>query len=65
MFWSSLSHLQSDVIQFTLLDMDMGIEHFDRGMDDSVDLSYESLRLFRKITDIAENIKMLVTMFRT
>ena len=49
--------------QFALLDMEAGVEHFGRGIDNSVDLvlmivdpSYESLQLSKKIGELAESI---------
>lgn len=58
-----ITHLQLEENQFALLDMEAGIEHFGRGIDNGVDLvlmivdpSYESLRLSRKIADLAESI---------
>ncbi len=49
--------------QFALLDMEAGVEHFGRGIDNGVDLvlmivdpSYESLQLSRKVGELAESI---------
>lgn len=50
--------------QFALLDMEAGVEHFGRGIDNGVDLvlmivdpSYESLQLSKKIGELAESIR--------
>ena len=49
--------------QFALLDMEAGVEHFGRGIDNGVDLvlmivdpSYESLQLSKKVGELAESI---------
>ena len=49
--------------QFALLDMEAGVEHFGRGIDNgvdtglmSVDPSYESLQLATKIGELAKSI---------
>ncbi len=49
--------------QFALLDMEAGVEHFGRGIDNGVDLvlmivdpSYESLQLSGKVGELAESI---------
>ena len=50
--------------QFALMDMEAGIEHFGRGIDNGVDLiliiidpSYESLQLSKKIGELSESIR--------
>ena len=50
--------------QFALLDMEAGVEHFGRGIDNGVDLvlmivdpSYESLQLSKKVGELAESIE--------
>ena len=50
--------------QFALMDMEAGIEHFGRGIDNGVDLiliiidpSYESLQLSQKIGELSESIQ--------
>ncbi|MDO4542783.1 MAG: ATP-binding protein, partial [Bacillota bacterium] len=50
--------------QIAILDMDAGIEHFGRGLDNEVDVilvicdpSYESLQLAKKIKELADNIQ--------
>ncbi|HIT13639.1 MAG TPA: hypothetical protein IAB54_05760 [Candidatus Scatomonas merdigallinarum] len=49
--------------QYALLDMEAGVEHFGRGIDNGADLilmivdpSYESLQLTKKIGELAESI---------
>lgn len=58
-----ITHLQLGENETALLDMEAGVEHFGRGTDNGVDKvvmvvdpSYESLRLSKKIKDLAENI---------
>lgn len=50
--------------QFALMDMEAGLEHFGRGIDNGVDLiliiidpSYESLQLSKKIGELSESIR--------
>lgn len=59
-----ISNLQLTENQIALIDMEAGIEHFGRGIDNGVDLivdiidpSYESLRLSRKIRELADSIQ--------
>ena len=49
--------------QFAILDMEAGVEHFGRGIDNGVDLvlmiidpSYESLQLSKKVGELAQSI---------
>ncbi len=58
-----VTHLSLSEEQFALLDMEAGIEHFGRGIDNGVDTvlmvvdpSYESLRLSQKIGELAASI---------
>ncbi len=58
-----ITHLQLGEDETALLDMEAGVEHFGRGTDNGVDKvvmivdpSYESLRLSKKIKDLAESI---------
>ncbi len=58
-----ITHLQLGEDETALLDMEAGVEHFGRGTDNGVDKvvmvvdpSYESLRLSKKIRDLAESI---------
>ena len=56
--------------QFALMDMEAGIEHFGRGIDNGVDLiliiidpSYESLQLSKKIGELSESIQKHLVRF--
>lgn len=58
-----VQNLQLTEDQFALLDMEAGVEHFGRGIDNGVDLvlmivdpSYESLQLSKKVGKLAESI---------
>ena len=58
-----IANLQLSGDEFALMDMEAGIEHFGRGVDNGVDLllmivepSYESLRLSKKIQELGESI---------
>lgn len=58
-----ITHLKPEKNETVLLDMEAGVEHFGRGTDNEVDKivmivdpSYESLRLSKKIKDLAESI---------
>ena len=58
-----VQNLQLDPNQFALLDMEAGVEHFGRGIDNGVDLvlmivdpSYESLQLSKKVGELAKSI---------
>lgn len=58
-----ITHLRLKENEIALLDMEAGVEHFGRGTDNGVDKvimivdpSYESLRLSKKIKDLAESI---------
>ena len=59
-----LSHLELKADEFVITDMEAGIEHFGRGVDNSVDMimmivdpSFESLRLSTKIRELGDSIK--------
>ena len=59
-----VSHLRLEENQIALLDMEAGIEHFGRGLDDEVDLilmvcdpSYESVQLASKIRELGEKLQ--------
>lgn len=59
-----IQNLQISKDQFALLDMEAGVEHFGRGIDNGVDLvlmivdpSYESLQLSRKVGELAKSIE--------
>ena len=56
-------NLKLDSNQVAIMDMEAGIEHFGRGLDDGADMilmvcdpSYESLKLAKKIEELAESI---------
>ena len=58
-----VQNLQLTEDQFALIDMEAGVEHFGRGIDNGVDLvlmivdpSYESLQLSKKVGELAESI---------
>lgn len=58
-----LAHLELNQNEFAITDMEAGIEHFGRGVDNSadiilmiVDTSYESLRLSKKIYELGQSI---------
>ena len=58
-----ITHLQLGENETALMDMEAGVEHFGRGTDNGVDKvvmvvdpSYESLRLSKKIKNLAESI---------
>ena len=58
-----ITNLQLSENEFALIDMEAGIEHFGRGVDNSVDLvlmivdpSFESLRLSKKIQELGASI---------
>ena len=58
-----IANLQLSGDEFALMDMEAGIEHFGRGVDNGVDLllmivepSYESLRLSKKIQELGGSI---------
>lgn len=58
-----ITNLQLSENEFALMDMEAGIEHFGRGVDNGVDLvlmivdpSFESLRLSKKIQELGESI---------
>ncbi len=58
-----LAHLELAEDEFAIADMEAGIEHFGRGVDNSVDAvlmivdpSFESLRLSKKIAELSESI---------
>ncbi len=58
-----IMNLQLSEDEFALMDMEAGIEHFGRGVDNGVDLllmivdpSFESLRLSKKIQELGESI---------
>lgn len=57
-------HLSLDENEIALLDMEAGVEHFGRGVDNSVDMilmivdpSFESLRLTQKVHELGESIQ--------
>ncbi|MBU4439959.1 MAG: P-loop NTPase [Acetobacterium sp.] len=59
-----IANLQLDENQVTLIDMEAGVEHFGRSIDNGVDVilmivdpSFESLRLSKKIADLAISIE--------
>lgn len=59
-----IANLQLSENEFALMDMEAGIEHFGRGVDNGVDLllmvvdpSFESLRLSKKIQELGTNIQ--------
>ncbi len=59
-----LAHLELAGDEFAIADMEAGIEHFGRGVDNSVDMvlmivdpSFESLRLSKKIAELSESIE--------
>lgn len=59
-----LVHLELKSDEFVIADMEAGIEHFGRGVDNSVDIimmivdpSFESLRLSKKIKKLGESIQ--------
>lgn len=58
-----IANLQLSDGEFALMDMEAGIEHFGRGVDNGIDLllmivdpSFESLRLSKKIQELGESI---------
>ena len=58
-----IKHLTVGENEVVLLDMEAGVEHFGRGVDNSVDLilmivdpSFESLKLTKKIQQLGESI---------
>ena len=58
-----ITNLQLSENEFALMDMEAGIEHFGRGVDNGVDLvmmivdpSFESLRLSKKIQELGGSI---------
>lgn len=58
-----IDHLKLEADEFALMDMEAGVEHFGRGIDDGVDAilmivdpSYESLALSRKVKELGESI---------
>ena len=58
-----IANLQLSENEFALMDMEAGIEHFGRGVDNGVDLlmmivdpSFESLRLSKKIQELGGSI---------
>lgn len=58
-----ITNLQLSENEFALMDMEAGIEHFGRGVDNGVDLvlmivdpSFESLRLSKKIQELGQSI---------
>ena len=58
-----IQHLTVGKNEVVLLDMEAGVEHFGRGVDNSVDLilmivdpSFESLKLTKKIQQLGESI---------
>lgn len=58
-----LAHLNLNKNEFAITDMEAGVEHFGRGIDNSVDLilmivdpSFESLRLSEKIAGLGKSI---------
>ncbi len=58
-----IANLQLSENEFALMDMEAGIEHFGRGVDNGVDLllmivdpSFESLRLSEKIQELGQSI---------
>lgn len=58
-----IANLQLAADEFALMDMEAGIEHFGRGVDNGVDLllmvvdpSFESLRLSKKIQELGSSI---------
>ena len=59
-----VSNLRLEENQIAILDMEAGIEHFGRGLDDEVDLilmvcdpSYESVQLASKIRELGEKLQ--------
>ena len=59
-----VKNLRLEENQAAILDMEAGIEHFGRGIDDEVDMilmvcdpSYESLQLAKKIAELAESLE--------
>lgn len=59
-----VSNLRLEENQIAILDMEAGIEHFGRGLDDEVDLilmvcdpSYESVQLAAKIWELGEKLQ--------
>ncbi|MDO5410725.1 MAG: P-loop NTPase [Lachnospiraceae bacterium] len=59
-----VKHLKLDENQVAILDMEAGIEHFGRGIDNEADMilmicdpSYESLQLAAKIGELADSIQ--------
>lgn len=58
-----ITHLKLTDEQVAILDMEAGIEHFGRGIDENMDMifmvcdpSYESVQLADKVTTLADNI---------
>lgn len=58
-----INHLTLGEDEIALLDMEAGVEHFGRGVDNSVDMilmivdpSFESLRLTKKVQELGESI---------
>lgn len=58
-----IKHLTVGENEVVLLDMEAGVEHFGRGVDNSVDLilmivdpSFESLKLTKKIQQLGDSI---------
>ena len=58
-----IEHLILAKDEYALIDMEAGIEHFGRGIDNSVDLilmvvepSYESLALTEKVSELGQSI---------
>jgi len=58
-----ITNLRLSENEFALMDMEAGIEHFGRGVDNGVDLllmvvdpSFESLRLSKKIQELGQSI---------
>ncbi|MDO5134705.1 MAG: AAA family ATPase [Eubacteriales bacterium] len=58
-----IDHMTLTENQFALMDMEAGIEHFGRGIDNGVDMilmildaSYESIRLSKKVSELAASI---------
>ena len=61
-----IKHLTVGENEVVLLDMEAGVEHFGRGVDNSVDLilmivdpSFESLKLTKKIQQLGDSIGKL------